>query len=70
MWQNLHFYLSEVTENLNQRAALENKKGKKRGKEKREKAVTVRGKNFTIQIEIRSFSKNIASLKTNVEIYA
>lgn len=79
MWQNLHFYLYELTENLNQYACswkYDKKKKKKEKKEEeeenRKKIVIAYWKNSTIQIDFFFFfffflliSKNIDLLNDN-----
>lgn len=79
MWQNLHFYLYELTENLNQYACswkYDKKKKKKKEKkeeeeENRKKIVIAYWKNSTIQIDFFFFffflliSKNIDLLNDN-----
>lgn len=68
MWQNLHFYLYELTENLNQYACswkYDKKKEDKKEEENRKKIVIGYWKNSTIQIDFFFFfffflvSKNI-----------
>lgn len=78
MWQNLHFYLYELTENLNQYACSwkydkkKKKKEKKEEEENRKKIVIAYWKNSTIQIDFFFFfffflliSKNIDLLNDN-----
>lgn len=72
MWQNLHFYLYELTENLNQYACSwkydkkKKKKEKKEEEENRKKIVIAYWKNSTIQIDFFFLiSKNIDLLNDN-----